>query len=53
MRPDHRDVQSLEALWGPRSFDDVCATLERLQADVAAQGTTNGLNGTLLRLLAC
>ena len=52
-RPDHRDVESLEALWRPSSHDDGRATLEQLQSAVAAQGTFNGLNGTAFIFVAC
>lgn len=52
-RPDRRDVESLEALWRPSSNDDGRATLEQLQSAVAAQGTSNGLNGTAFILVAC
>jgi len=52
-RPDLRDVESLEALWRPSSNDDGRATLEQLQSAVAAQGSSNGLNGTAFVFVAC
>ena len=51
-RPDLKEVESLEALWAPRSSDDNRAMLERLQAQVASSGSCPGLNGALSRLLA-
>ena len=44
-RVDDKAVQSLEALWNPRSNDEGRAALEQLQTAVAAQGTSRGLNG--------
>ena len=44
-RPDLREVETLEALWAPRSSDDSRAMLEHLQAQVAASGSCSGLNG--------
>ncbi|CAK0785177.1 hypothetical protein CVIRNUC_008383 [Coccomyxa viridis] len=43
-RPDLKEVESLEALWAPRSSDDSRAMLEHLQAQVAASGSSSGLN---------
>ena len=51
-RPDLKEVESLEALWAPRSSDDSRAMLEHLQAQVAASGSSSGLNGALSCLLA-
>ena len=50
-RPDLKEVESLEALWAPRSSDDSRAMLEHLQAQVAASGSRSGLNGAAASLL--
>ena len=54
-RPDLKEVESLEALWAPRSSDDSRAILEHLQAQVASSGSCSGLNGESLSplILTC
>ena len=51
-RSDIKEVESLEALWAPRSSDDSRAMLEHLQAQVASSGSCSGLNGAFFCHLA-